>query len=479
MQRLKIYNTLSRKIEEIYPLTDNRITLYSCGPTVYDYTHLGHIRTYINNDILKRTLEYLGYKVIHTMNITDVGHLTDDADFGEDKLEKGAEKHNKTVWEVAEYFTNYFFYTIKQVNIKQPSIICKATEHINQMIDLIKKLEEKGYTYQTSQAVYFDIRKFKDYGKLSGQSLEEKLSAVREEVVLDPEKKHPADFALWFKRTGRFANHTMHWPSPWGDGFPGWHIECSAMSMHYLGETIDIHTGGEDHIPVHHENEIAQSEAATGKPFVRFWVHYAFLLVNGEKMSKSKQNFYTIDDILKQGFHPLALRLHFLSGHYRQQFNFTFKALKATENSYKTLLRKVEELKFINTYLKPDNPSKKDYNLIKKFEQNIIEVLSNDLNTPKALAKFWNLIDLETLNPRLKLELILRLDQILGLRLESIKPVNLTEDLKKLIIERESFKGKKQFDKADNIREMLNDKGFEVKDTKLGTILLSKTTQPN
>ncbi|GIW62555.1 MAG: cysteine--tRNA ligase [Patescibacteria group bacterium] len=474
MKKLKIYNTLTKKIEEINPLKDKQITLYTCGPTVYDYTHLGHIRTYINNDILKRTLEYLGYKVIHTMNITDVGHLTDDADSGEDKLEKGAKKHKKTVWEVAQYFTDYFFYTIDEVNIKKPNIICKATEHIQQMINLIKKLEEKGYTYETSQAVYFNVTKFKNYGKLSGQSLKDKLTAVREEVVLDPEKKHPADFALWFKRTGRFANHTMHWNSPWGDGFPGWHIECSAMSMHYLGETIDIHTGGEDHIPVHHENEIAQSESATGKLFVRYWLHNAFLLIEGEKMSKSKQNFYTIDDIKAKGFSPLALRLHFLSGHYRQQFNFTFKALQATENSFKSLQKKIEELKFLNKYLRLEKPKEKNYRLAKEFEQKFIDCLTEDLNTPQALAEFWRFIAREDIHPLVKLKQILKLDQILGLKLDTIKTVNITAELKKLIREREELKKKRNFQKADEIRNIINQKGFELKDTKQGTVVLSK-----
>ena len=312
---MKLYNTLTRKTEEFTPQNFPFVKFYACGLTVYDYAHIGNMRTYTNNDILKRTLNYLGYKVCHVMNITDVGHLTGDDDTGEDKLEKGAQKSGQTVWEVAQFYTDFFTQTLKELNIVMPDYMPKATDHVKEMIELNKTLEKKGYTYETSQALYFDVTKFKNYGQLSGQKLEEKLKGARQEVYLDPEKKNSADFALWFKRTGRFKNHSMHWESPWGDGFPGWHIECSAMSMKYLGETIDIHSGGVDHIAVHHENEIAQSEAVTGKLFVKYWFHNAFLLVNDEKMSKSKGNFYTIDDIKKRGIEPMAIRYLFLQTH--------------------------------------------------------------------------------------------------------------------------------------------------------------------
>src|SRR3989344_1558484 len=264
---MRLYNTLSRKIEEIIPQKNNSLSFYSCGLTVYDYAHIGHGRKYVNDDILKRTLQYLGFKVNHVMNVTDVGHLVSDGDEGEDKLEKGAKKYSKTVWDIAKFYTEDFLASLKKLNSIPPDTLCKATEHIPQMISLIKTLEEKGFTYNTPEAVYFDTSKFIKYGQLSGQKLEDKIQKARKEVHVDPNKKHPTDFALWFKRIGRFVDHAMHWESPWGDGFPGWHIECSAMSMHYLGETIDIHTGAIDHIPVHHPTEIAQSEAATGKTF--------------------------------------------------------------------------------------------------------------------------------------------------------------------------------------------------------------------
>jgi cysteinyl-tRNA synthetase len=294
---MKLYNTKSRQIEEFEPLKKGFVTMYACGPTVYDYTHIGHMKKYIGDDVLRRTLSYFGYEVKHVMNITDVGHLTNDSDEGDDKFEKKAESEGKNVWQIAELYTEYFHKSMEAVNVLPPNIEPKATDHIKEMIELNQDLIAKGFAYETNQALYFDISKYSEYGSLSGQKLSDKIIGAREEVSSDPEKRNPADFALWFKRAGKFANHTMYWPSPWGDGFPGWHIECSAMSMHYLGETIDIHTGGIDHIPVHHENEIAQSECATGHDFVRYWVHHAFLNVNGEKMSKSKHNYYTLSDI--------------------------------------------------------------------------------------------------------------------------------------------------------------------------------------
>ncbi len=473
MQKFFIYNTLTRRVEEFKPLNPPKVKMYACGPTVYDYTHIGHIRTYISVDTLRRALEEFGFKLLHVMNITDVGHLTDDADEGEDKLEKGAKKRRKTVWEVAEFFSDYFFYTISQVNIKKPHIICRATEHIQQMIELIKKLEQKGYTYETNQAIYFSVEKFKEYGKLSRQPLSEKKVAVRDEVKVDPEKRHPADFALWFKRKGRFANHTMHWDSPWGDGFPGWHIECSAMSMTYLGETLDIHTGGEDHIPVHHENEIAQSEAATGKEFVRYWFHTAHLLVEGEKMSKSLGNFYTIDDIKKRGFQPVSLRLLFLNSHYRQQMNFTFKALESAEKAFSRLREKIQELLFIKKYLIDKNSQAEESRKVQESFDRFRKHIANDLDLPRALSEFWALVDLPA-HPAAKLEIIYKMDRILGLGLDKIKPVELSDELKALLEKRRDYKKKKEFSKADALRKKLEEQGLKVKDTPQGQILVEK-----
>ncbi len=334
---LKLFNTLSRKIEEFSPINSPHVGMYSCGPTVYDYTHIGHLRKYVGDDILRRVLEVNGFEVKLVMNITDVGHLTSDEDSGEDKMEKGAKESGRSVWETAKYFEDYFWKSYEVVNIKRPNVVAKATEHIEKQIKLIQKLEKNGFIYQTEHAVYFDISKFQGYGKLTGQKLEEKETGARSEVFIDKGKKNPYDFALWFFTVGHYKDHVMKWPSPWGEGFPGWHIECSAMSMEYLGDSFDIHTGGIDHIAVHHTNEIAQSEAATGKPFVKYWVHHNFLIVDGEKMSKSKKNFYKIEDVIGKGFDPLALRYLFLTSHYRDQLNFTWESLNAAQNALNNL----------------------------------------------------------------------------------------------------------------------------------------------
>ncbi len=459
---MRLYNTKTRQIEDFKPINPPQVTLYTCGPTVYDYTHLGHLRTYTNNDLLKRTLNYLGYQVKHVMNITDVGHLTGDDDTGEDKLEKGAKKTGKTVWDVVKFYTDFFFKSLNSLNILPADIICPATDHIEEMIKLIQILEKKGYTYETKEALYFDIGKFKNYGHLSGQSLSEKLKGVREEVYLDPEKKHPADFALWFKRVGRFANHTMHWPSPWGDGFPGWHIECSAMSMKYLGETIDIHAGGVDHIPIHHENEIAQSEAATEKPFVRYWFHNNFLIVEGEKMSKSLGNFYTIEDIKKHQIEPLALRLLFLQSHYRQLLNFTWSSAAAAQEAYNKLKEYVLTLKKQKerTILSQEKLAKID-----SFRQNFIQAITNDLQTPQAVAVMWEMVKSNIPAPD-KLDLLFEFDQVFGLKLNEITEEKIPKEIIQLAQEREQARREKDFKKADKIRKEIQALGYEIEDLK-------------
>ena len=456
---MRLYNTLTKKIEEFTPQKGKIVTFYTCGPTVYDYTHIGHMRTYTNNDLLKRTLLYLGFKVKHVMNITDVGHLTGDDDTGEDKLEKGAKKAKKTVWEVASFFTDYFFKTTDALNILRPDIVCKATDHIQEMIKMIKKLEKKGFVYQTKEAIYFDVSKFKDYGKLSGQKLEEKIQKAREEVYIDPEKKHPADFALWFFRVGRFANHTMRWPSPWGDGFPGWHIECSAMSSKYLGQPIDIHAGGVDHIPVHHENEIAQSEAANDKKFVRFWFHNNFLMVDGKKMSKSLGNFYTIDDLKKHQIEPLAIRYFFLQTHYQKVTNFTWEAAKSAQNSYNNLKKIVQELQ-------SDNSSKsyKSYKTYKTYQAHFIKIISDNLQIPKAVALLWQVIHDQSLTPKEKLYLIYDFDQVFGLKLKDIKAKEIPKEIIDLAEQRKKYRIEKNFKKADEIRKKIEALGYQIED---------------
>ena len=452
----KIYNTLSKRIEEFLPLNPPTVTLYTCGPTVYDYTHIGNLRTYVGNDILKRSLETNGYEVKHVMNITDVGHLVSDEDVGEDKIEKGARESGRSVWEVANFFEDHFWKSTKSLNIKRANIVAKATDHIEEQIKLIHKLEKNGFIYITPQAIYFDITKFPTYTKLSGQKLEEKEVGARVDVVVDKHKKNPADFALWFFTVGRFKDHVMKWPSPWGEGFPGWHIECSAMAMEYLRDTIDIHTGGVDHISVHHTNEIAQSEAATGKPFVKYWVHHNFLQVDGEKMSKSKKNFYRIEDLVQKGFDPLALRYLFLTAHYRDKLNFTWESLEAAQNALNNLreiIRDWEEPKIGCA----------------QFEKDFNEDASNDLNMPQAVAIMWNMVrsDYPT---SAKAKTLLEMDKILGLNLEQYlgKSIDIPEEVMHLVSKREQARNEGDFKQSDKLRKEIKSKGYIIEDTKTG-----------
>jgi len=470
---MQLFNTLTHKIEEFTPLNPPIVTFYSCGPTVYDFTHIGHMRTFVNNDVLKRSLNFLGYKVKHVINITDVGHLSSDADSGEDKMEKGAKKSNKTVWEVAQYYTDYFVKTINALNIVSPNVLCKATDNVTEMIELTKILVNKKFAYETKEAVYFDVAKFPKYGQLSQQKLEDKLKGSREEVYVDSEKKNPADFALWFKRVGRFANHTMHWNSPWGDGFPGWHIECSAMSMKCLGETIDLHSGGIDHIPVHHENEIAQSEAATGKQFVRYWVHFQFLMVDGKKMSKSLNNFYTLDDIIKHGIDPLALRLLFLQTHYSQVMNFTWESVTAANDAFKNLKSIVLSLKSPSSLNARTSLSQEKLSKIDDFRQQFITAISNNLQTSQALAVMWSMLK-SNIPSTDKLDLLYDFDLVFGLRLNEITEERIPDEILALKKDYEQSRQQKDFTKSDKIRKQINDRGFEVRDTPSETILTKK-----
>jgi len=410
---LFLYNSLTKQKELFTPITNDEVRLYTCGITAYDYAHIGHGRKYVMDDILKRTLEFNGYKVNHVQNVTDVGHLVSDADEGEDKLEKGAKKQGKTVWEVAEFFTSNFYQTMDKLNITRPSTICKATEHIKDQIELIEKLFKNGYAYDTEEAVYFDVSKFEDYGKLFGQKLSDKQVAVREEVKIDANKRNNADFALWFKRVGKFTDHAMHWESPWGDGFPGWHIECSAMSMKYLGEQIDIHTGGEDHLSIHHPNEIAQSECATGKkPFSKFWMHYAFLTVDGTKMSKSLGNFFTVQDVLEKQIDPLALRYLYLGAHYKKTMNFTWQSREAAEKGLKRLQSTVNNLKSTERTVLSNEKNEK----INEYRVKFNLAINDDLNTSKALAVMFEMLK-SNIPSEDKYDLAIMFDEVLGLGL--------------------------------------------------------------
>ena len=450
---LKLYNTLSRKVEQFESLNPPHVGMYTCGPTVYDYTHIGHLRKYVGDDILRRVLEVNGFEVKLVMNITDVGHLVSDEDQGEDKMEKGARESGRTVWEVANFFEDYFWSSVSKVNIERPNVVAKATEHIKEQIKLIQKLEKNGYIYITDHAVYFDISKFPNYTKLSGQKLEDKETGARADVFVDKQKKNPYDFALWFFTVGHYQDHTMRWTSPWGEGFPGWHIECSAMSMEYLGDSFDVHTGGIDHIPVHHTNEIAQSEAATGKIFVKYWVHHNFLIVEGEKMSKSKKNFYRIDEILGKGFDPLSLRYLFLTAHYRDKLNFTWQSLEAAQNALNNLREE------IRLWEQPKGN-------VGQYWQRFMEVANNDLNMPQALAILWWLVKSDIPLSE-KSKDLLEMDKILGLGLEDYigKQVEVPQEVMKLIHKREQVRKKGDFKESDKIRKEIKKLGFVVEDT--------------
>lgn len=453
---LRIYNTLSRKIEEFIPIKPGKVGMYTCGPTVYDYTHIGHLRKYIGDDLFKKVLRANGYDVHHVMNITDVGHLTSDADSGDDKMEKGAKEQNRTVWEVARFFEDYFFKATNAVNIERADIVCRATEHIGEQIKLIKALEKNGLTYQTAHAVYFDVSKFPQYGKLSGQKLEEKMAGSRSDIFVDKAKKHPADFALWFFTVGHFKDHTMRWSSPWGEGFPGWHIECSAMSMEYLGESFDIHTGGIDHIGIHHENEIAQSEGATGKQFVKFWVHHDFVNIDKEKMSKSKKNFLRIEEIVEKDFDPLALRYLYLTGHYRSEMAFSFESLAAAQAA---LYKLREEIRLW------DQPE----SIVAQYWQKFLEAANDDLNIPRALALVWEMVRSDIPSSQ-KSATLLEMDKILSLGLSEYigKKVEIPKEVQKLVKKRELARASKDFKKSDQLRKEIKKLGFEIEDSASG-----------
>lgn len=453
---MRLYNTLSKSIEDFSSINPPKVGIYACGPTVYDYTHIGHLRKYVGDDILVRLLKVLDFDVKHVMNITDVGHLVSDEDSGEDKMEKGARESGRTVWEVAKFYEDYFFKSVEKVNIRRPDVVCRATEHINEQVKLIQKLEKNGFTYQTDEAIYFDISKFPDYTKLSGQKLEEKEIGVREDVVVDKQKRNPQDFALWFFTVGHFADHSMKWSSPWGEGFPGWHIECSAMSMEYLGDSFDIHTGGIDHIPVHHTNEIAQSEGATGKMFVKYWVHHNFLQVDGQKMSKSLKNYYRIDEILEKGFDPLALRYLFLTAHYKDKLNFTWKSIDAAQHALNNLRSE------IRLWEQPKGD-------VGQFWQKFLEAAKNDLNIPKALSVLWEMVKSDKPTSEKSRDL-LEMDKILALGLEEYlgKQIEVPEEIMKLVEQRENVRKSGDFQKSDQLRKEIKERGFEIEDTSSG-----------
>ena len=440
------------------PLEKGKVGMYTCGPTVYDYTHIGHLRKYINDDILKKALRANGYPVHHVMNITDVGHLTSDSDTGEDKMEKGASESGRTVWEVAKFYEDYFFKSVNTVNIERADIVCRATEHIGAQIKLIERLEKNGLVYVTSHAVYFDVTKFPKYGQLSGQKLSDKEVGARADVFVDKSKKHPADFALWFFTVGHFKDHTMRWSSPWGEGFPGWHIECSAMSMEYLGESFDVHTGGIDHIPVHHENEIAQSEGATGKQFVKYWVHHDFVNIDKEKMSKSKKNFLKVEEIEGKGYDPMALRYLYLTAHYRSEMAFSFESLDGAQAALNKLREEVRGWDASEVSKVSDVP--------KGFYGRFMDAVNEDLNIPRALAVVWEMVKSDISSAQKAADL-LEMDKILGLELSKVigQKIEVPKEVQKLVDMREKARLAKDFTRSDELRLEIKKLGYDVLDS--------------
>jgi cysteinyl-tRNA synthetase len=436
--------------------------MYGCGPTVYNYAHIGNLRTYVFEDILRRCLRYAGYEVTHVMNITDVGHLTDDADEGEDKIEKSARETGRSVWDIAEMYTRAFFHDTRRLNILRPEIVCKATDHIPEMIALVARLEEKGFTYEAGGNIYFSIDKFPDYGRLALLDSQDLMAGARVEV--DANKRNPHDFVLWFTKS-KFGGQSMVWDSPWGRGYPGWHLECSAMSMKYLGEQFDIHCGGIDHIPVHHTNEIAQSEAATGKkPWVKYWLHGEFLVVDRGKMSKSKGGFLTLDRLGEEGYKPLDYRYFCLGGHYRSQLKFSFDGLAAAASARANLMERLSRLD--RKAPVPETLGGLSAGLLKAFEAGI----ADDLNMPKALAELWTLVKQQDIPDGEKLAVLRRMDEVLGLDLLYVKEEEAPDaEIEALIQERLEARKVKNFTRADEIRDILKTRGILLEDGPGGT----------
>lgn len=439
--------------------------MYTCGPTVYDYPHVGNWFTFIRYDVLVRTLAAVGLQPEWVMNITDVGHLVSDADEGEDKLEKGARREGKSAWDVAKFYGDYFVAGLSRVNISQPTHLPKATDHIQEQIDLVKQLEEKGFTYQISDGVYYDTAKFPRYADFARLDLDEQQAGAR--VEHNPEKRNATDFALW-KFSPQGSQRDMEWDSPWGKGFPGWHLECSAMGMKYLGETMDIHAGGIDHLPVHHTNEIAQSEAVTGKPLSRHWMHTNHITVNGEKISKSLGNGITLEDIEQKGFSLTAFRLHVLESHYRSQSKFSWESLEAASNRLRDY-QALADLRF-QVVTADRQLTELDY---EQYKQDIQAALSDDLNTPEAL-RIVSLIANERHDSihhteyDAFMEFLQYLDDVLGLKL--LESSDITDDQKKLIARRQTARDNKDWAASDKIRGELSKQGLSVRDTAHGTI---------
>ena len=455
---LKLYNALERRVTEFKPITEGKVKMYTCGPTVYYYQHIGNMRAYVFMDSLRRVLKYNNYEITGVMNITDVGHLTSDEDTGEDKMEKAAKRENKSPMEIAKFYSDIYFNDLKLLNIDLPENITPATEYIPQMIEFVKGLEEKGYTYRIEDGIYFDVKKFKNYGMLSGKDLD-KVGIAR--VEENQEKHHPFDFALW-----KFVpdNHIMKWDSPWGVGCPGWHIECSAMSRDILGNNFDIHTGGIDHLTVHHENEIAQNDALAGDRVVNRWLHNEYLLVDGGKMSKSLGNIYTISDLKAKGFLPLDFKYFCLNTHYAKKINFTWDGLKASSVGYRKLRSILREHK--------NSEEKTDVAVLNKYREDFLNAVNDDLNTPLALGILWGMVRDNKKSVDIY-NLACEFDKALGLSLDEVieveeNPVSIPQNVKDLCEQRLVARQSKNWAESDRLRDKITELGFMIKDTKDG-----------
>lgn len=461
---LKLYNTLTRKKEEFKPLEGNEVRMYSCGPTVYSFAHIGNFRAYVFMDTLRRVLKANEYTLKHVMNITDVGHLESDADEGEDKMEKAAKKENKDPYEIATFYTDIFFRDMGRLNIEKPEIIAKATEHIDDMLEFVKTLVEKGYAYETSKAIYFDISKLDRYPVLSNRNIDDQIAGAR--VDVDQEKRSPYDFAVWIKAP---EAHIMKWESPWGLSYPGWHLECSAMGRKYLGDEFDIHTGGVDHIPTHHENEIAQSKGCNGKIPAKKWMHVEFLQVDGGKMSKSLGNTYTLDQLQEKGIEPLSYKLFCYTAHYRTKLNFTFDSALSSQKA----LNRLREGFVAHT--EATNIVEQD--VVNEYKQRFMDAVNDDLNMPLAMGVVWEVVR-NSVKSKQFAEILVEFDRVLGLDIENSKKyldeqdsIELPEEIVSLVEQRRVARENKNWAESDRIRDLLKDNGYVVKDTKDGMII--------
>lgn len=454
------YNTLTKQKDLFKPIEEGKVKIYSCGPTVYKDATIGNMRTNLLNDTLRRVLKYNGYELKHVMNITDVGHLVSDGDEGEDKMLKSAREEHKSPLEIAEHYTKLFFRDLERLNIETPEVVCKATDHIKEMLEMLQKIMKNGYAYETSTAIYFDVSKLDKYGILSGINLNDQKAGAR--VDIDPEKRNPYDFALWIKAP---ANHLMKWDSPWGPSYPGWHIECSAMSTKYLGEEFDIHTGGIDLVPTHHENEIAQNKGACGKNPAHYWIHGEYLLINGGKMSKSLGNTYLIDDIIARGYSPLAYRLFNYSCHYRGKLNFTWEGIESANTSLIRLREGYQKHLNGNSDISDE--------IIADMENRFHQAINDDMNMPLALSVVWEAVKYPEKSPKIA-QLLKKFDTVLGIKIDEVQETKIPQEILDLVEERKQARSDKNWSESDRLRDLIAEKGYIVKDTKDGTEVLKK-----